>query len=71
MPPVTEAPEALESSRLISSDQVRRLLGNIGKTTLYAYLKNKKDPIPSVKIHGKRLFQLDQVLWWIKKHEQA
>ncbi len=66
---VSKFPEAVVGNRLLSAPEVQEILG-VGKSTLYALLKSKKDPIPSIKIGKNRRFKLDKLLWWIEKHEQ-
>lgn len=62
-----ELPQHLIGARLLSSDEVCQIL-KIGKSTLYRYMKSKKDPLPSFVIGGTRRFRADQITWWVDKH---
>lgn len=61
-------PAAFYDSRLLTVKQLEEMMG-IKKSAIYNLLRNKTDPIPSVKIGKHRRFKLDKVLWWIEKHE--
>ncbi len=62
-------PTVVQEFRMLTPVQVQKMLG-IGKTTLYALIKRRKDPIPSQKIHKSRRFRIDKLMWWIEKQEQ-
>ncbi len=65
---VDKLPEAFYDSRMLSTDQAMEMLG-MCRATLFKFMMNKQDPLPSYKIGRKRKLKLDEVLWWIKKHE--
>ena len=69
MPVVNEKEALIQANRLLSTHEAGKILG-VSKTALFAYLRSKKDPIPSFKIGKYRRFKLDQLNWWIAKHEQ-
>lgn len=59
-------PKAVNELRMLDANQIIKMF-RISKTTLYALLKRRKDPIPSVKIGKSRRFPLERVLWWREK----
>ena len=63
----TKMPDAAIQGRLLSCRQVQEMLG-VSIATIFRLIKNKKDPLPSVKIGRMLKFPLDKVLWWIEKH---
>lgn len=65
----TKIPDAFQDSRLLSRNQVCDMLG-VSIVTLHKLINSRKDPIPTVKIGHMRRFKLDQVIWWIEKHQQ-
>jgi len=74
MPPAAlqaaaKMPDAFYDCRLLSFRQTQEMLG-VSKGALVNLLKNKQNPIPSVKINKSRKFRLDWLLTWIEAHKQ-
>lgn len=61
--------ETVVGNRLLCGPEVQEILG-ISRSMLNNLIRNKKDPIPSIKIGKSRRFKLDKLMWWIEKHEQ-
>lgn len=56
------------NDRLLTALQVRRLLGNISRVTLWRYTTRKRDPLPRVRLEigSPMKFPLNKVLLWIE-----
>lgn len=63
-------PEQIETSSLMSRKDLLKLIP-ISRNKLWE-LENEKNEnmrLPSYKVGGKRLYKLNEILWWLDKHK--
>jgi excisionase family DNA binding protein len=65
---VSKLPEAFYDNRLLSTAQTQEMLG-VSRVTLFKMLHRKNDPLPSYRVGRLRKCKLDELVWWISKHQ--
>lgn len=62
---LTYLPSEVGGAQLLSGPQICQFL-KISKSKLYDLMRDKKNPIPSVKMGSSRRFPLDKIRWWME-----
>lgn len=63
-------PQQTQECKMISIKEVQTILP-LSRVTIWklSALKDENERLPSYKIGTKRLFKLNEVMWWVEKHK--